>query len=349
MRPTTPLALLGLLTLAGPALAQDPEFRGPAVHDGAWATTRSWSDPAAGGDDRSQGTLAYAYREWAARRAQEHEDGRTLLDCADLSIDMIVEYAASNGLPIEWRVWYPPERRYVVVRNTDRQFASVADFSAWSKHFLGAINLADNTAPISYEEWAGGDMVLMNWNQSEEEPNFPGRVVWHTYLIGAPDELIFYGNMNDGLPLPVVSTSSPSTFERVRAHPDRYGLSPRRFAFMASAVRGPEVRVDEVVVRATSLNLREGPGTAFAVTRLARTGERLPVLGRQGLWVKVSLADGREAWGHAAYLRGDSRWEPAPPATEPAVTAEAPGSSAPTDAPTHAPATTGLASALPGS
>lgn len=331
MRPTSSLALLGLLTLAAPALAQDPEFRGPAIHDGAWDVTRAWSDPAAGPNDRSRGSFAYAYREWALERARQHERDRTALDCADLSIDMICEYAATNGLPIEWRVYYPPERRFVVVRNTDAQFDTPADFSRWSKHFLGAINLADNTVPITYDEWTGGDMVLMNWNQSEVEPNFPGRVVWHTYLIGVPDGLIFYGNIDAGTPLPVVSTDAAYTLERVREHPDRYGASPRRFAFMARAVRPPEVRVDEVVVRATSLNLREGPATSSAIVTRARTGERLAVLERQGLWVKVRLADGREAWGHGAYLRGEVRWAPAPVV----------GASAPV--------TTGLAAALPGS
>lgn len=330
MRPTTPLALLGLLTLAAPALAQDPEFRGPPIHDGAWRVTRSWSDPAAGPNDRSKGSFAYAYREWAARRAREHELAGTRLDCADLSIDLVIEYAAANGLPIEWRVYYPPERKFVTFRNTDRQFASVEDFSRWSKHFLGAINLADNTVPISYDEWAGGDMVLMNWNQSDEEPNFPGRVVWHTYLIGVPDQVIYYGNMDANEPLPVVSTTSPYTLERVRSHPDRYGLSPRRFTFMANAVRPPEVAVEEAVVQATTLNLREGPGTEHAVVTRARSGERLAVLERQGLWVKVRLPDGREAWGHTAYLRSETRWVPAP---------------------VHGagPASLGLANALPGS
>lgn len=332
MRPTTSLALLGLLTLAAPALAQDPEFRGPALHDGAWEVTRAWSDPAAGPDDRSRGSYAYAYREWAAQRAREHEEAGTRLDCADLSIDLVIEYAATNGLPIEWRVYYPPERRFVAVKSTDAQFDTAADFSAWSKHFLGAINLADNTVPISYDEWAGGDMVLMNWNQSEVEPNFPGRVVWHTYLVGVPDQVIFYGNMDNSAPLPVVSTTSSYTLERVREHPDRYGLSPRRFAFMARAVRAPETRVEEVVVRATSLNLREGPGTSEAVVTRARSGERLAVLERQGLWVRVRLADGREAWGHAAYLRGEVRWAPATPVVN-----------------GPAPSTTGLVSALPGS
>lgn len=325
MRPTTkaPLALLALLTLAGPALA-DPEFRGPEIYDGAWEVTRAWSDPAAGPNDRSKGSFAYAYRTWAMERARQHEQAGTLLDCADLSIDLVIEYAALNGLPIEWRVYYPAEKKFITFRNTDRQFDQAADFSTWSKWFLGAINLADNTVPITYDQWTGGDMVLFNWNQDPAEPNFPGRTVWHTYLVGDPSQsLIFYGNMNGGAPLPVVSTTSPSTMERVLTHPDRYGASPRRYRFMANAITPPEVRVDEVVVRASSLLLRAGPSSTFPVVTRVRRDERLQVLARQGVYVQVRHADGRTGWGHAAWLRSDPRWTPAP--TTPPVVEATPG------------------------
>jgi hypothetical protein len=300
-------AVLTLLALAaGPALA-DPQFRGPELYDGAWSVTRAWSDWAAGPNDRSKGSFAYAYRVWSVERAQRHEDEETRLDCADLSIDMIIEYAAANGLPLEWRVYNAPEKKFVTIKNTDRQFDTPADFSTWSKHFLGAMNLADNTTAITYSQWAGGDMVLMNWNQSPEEPNFPGRTVWHTFLIAVPDELIFYGNIDAGQPLPVISTSSASRLDMVRTSPDRHGLSPRRFTFLANAVKPPEANpppsTGDVVVNATALNLRAGPVGTAPVVIVARRDDRFPVLARQGLWVKVRLPDGRSAWGHSLYLR----------------------------------------------
>lgn len=304
--PSLALAAVSLVALAGPALA-DPQFRGPEVYDGAWTVTRTWSDWAAGPNDRSRGSFAYAYRAWAQARAARHVVDQTRLDCADLSIDMICEYAATHGLPLEWRVFYAPEKKFVAVKNTDRQFDTPAQFSAWSKHFLGAMNLADNTVPITYAQWAGGDMVLMDWNQSPEEPNFPGRTVWHTFLVGVPDQLIYYGNIDGGQPLPVVSTDSPSRLDMVRTSPDRHGHSPRRFRFMAGAVKPPEANptptAGEVVVTASALNLRAGASSSAAVLATARRNDRLPVLARQGLWVKVRLADGRQAWGHSAYLR----------------------------------------------
>src|SRR5687768_17564551 len=51
------LAGLALVAaFAGPALA-DPVFRGPELYDGAWNTTRAWSDWAAGPNDRSRGSF----------------------------------------------------------------------------------------------------------------------------------------------------------------------------------------------------------------------------------------------------------------------------------------------------
>lgn len=318
MRALTTAGLAGLLSLSALASAQaDPVFRGPEVHDGAWQVLHAWADPAAGPGDYSQGSYAYAYRTWAVERADRYVADGTRLDCADLSIALLCEYAAKHGLPVTWRVYYPPEKQFVSVRNTDRQFASPEDFRIWSQWFLGAMNLADNSEPISYDEWAGGDMVLFDWNQTPEWPNFEGRTVWHTYLIGIPDERVYYGNEDGDQPLPVVSTSSPDTLERVRTHPDRYGLSPRRFLMFHDAEiapgQAPATTGMATVIRAARLNLREGPGTSHAVVTRAARGERFPVVGRKGRWVQLLLPDGRKVWGHEFYLQLEQPQLGAPP------------------------------------
>ena len=340
---TTALSAAALsLLLAAPGLAQDgPPFFGPELHAGAWEVTRAWSDPAAGSDDRSRGSLAWAYREWAPARADEHVAAGTELDCADLSIELVVEYAARNGLPLAWRVWYAPEHRFVTIKSTDRQFASPEQFAAWSRWYLGAMNLADNTYAIGYEEWAGGDMVLMDWNQTDVEPNFPGRTVWHTYLIGEPDRAIYYGNISGGVALPVTRTESPTTLERVRQHPDRHGSSPRRFTFLRGALGGTEVKKEEAVVRTLALNLRAGPGTTFPVLARGLAGQRLELLARDGLWAQLRGADGRLVWAHSGYLRVETTWRPAP-------VAPAPVDTAPVVVASPVMPTPGLVSALPG-
>ena len=87
----------------------------------------------------------------------------------------------------------------------------------------------------------------------------------------------------------------------VRTTPDRYGYSPRRFRAFRGAVWAPASEEAEVIRVARSLNLRSGPGTDTARLGAARRGQRLRVIGREGLWVKLSTSDGREVWAHSLY------------------------------------------------
>lgn len=314
-------ALLGALLSSVPAQAQEAEtplFRGPAVHDGAWQNRHTWDEAFEG--DPGQGSYAYAYRVFAKDQADAWTDEGIKLDCADLSIALLCEFAAKHQLPLKWRVYYPAERRFVSFDNENRQFDSPASFRAWSQYYLGAMNLADNTYPVSYDDWAGGDMVLMDWNQTEEWPNFGGREVWHTYLIGLPGELVYYGNEDDsGGPTAVSRVTSGYRLGMVKSHPDRYGLSPRRFRLFQGKVWGPARDVAEVI-RARRLNLRAGPGLGNAVLDVADRGATAELIGQRGRWANLRLADGREVWAHMGYL--EIRREPIP-AEEPAAVAEA--------------------------
>lgn len=293
-------ALLALV-LTSYAHAQDPQFRGPEIYDGAWETQNAWSDPAEG--DVSKGSYAYAYQAWAEARANQHTEERTKLDCADLSIALLCEYAAINKLPVSWRAYYPPERRFVTFTNRDKQFKDAESFRLWSQHFLGAMNLADNTYAVTYDDWAGGDMVLMDWNQSEESPNFGDREVWHTYLVGKPDEVIYYGNISSGNALAVTRVTGGSRMDMVRNHPDRYGYSPRRFSQFRGKVWGPSTEEAEVIRVFRSLNLRSGPGTEHERVGQAAKGQKLKVVGRDGIWVQLATEDGSTVWAHGRYLR----------------------------------------------
>lgn len=240
---------------------------------------------------------------WAVARADRHAEERTKLDCADLSIALLCEYAAINKLPVSWRAYYPPERRFVTFSNTDRQFKDAESFRLWSQHFLGAMNLADNTYAVTYDEWAGGDMVLMDWNQSEESPNFGEREVWHTYLIGKPDEVLYYGNISSGNALAVTRVTGGSRMDMVRDHPDRHGYSPRRYSLFRGKVWGPSTEQAEVIRVVRNLNLRSGPGTNHTRVGQAAKGQKLQVVGRDGIWVKLARADGETVWAHGRYLR----------------------------------------------
>lgn len=301
----TPRILTGALlalVLTSYAHAQDPQFRGPEIHEGAWQTQNAWGDAANG--DASQGSYAYHYRVWSEERSNKHVEDRTKLDCADLSIALLCEYAAINKLPVSWRAYYPPERRFVTFTNSDKQFKDAESFRLWSQHFLGAMNLADNTYPVTYDEWAGGDMVLMDWNQSEESPNFgDDREVWHCYLIGKPGEVIYYGNISSGNALAVTRVTSGSRMEMVLSHGDRHGYSPRRYRAFRGAIWGPSSEEAEVIRVFRNLNLRAGPGTEHAKIGQAAKGEKLKVVARDGIWVKLAKANGETVWAHGRYLK----------------------------------------------
>jgi SH3 domain-containing protein len=294
-------ALLALV-LTSYAHAQDPQFRGPAIYEGAWESQNAWGDAAQG--DPAKGSYAYDYQAWSEARANRHAEERTKLDCADLSIALLCEYAAINKLPVSWRAYYPAERRFVTFTNSDKQFKDAESFRLWSQHFLGAMNLADNTYAVTYDDWAGGDMVLMDWNQSDESPNFgDDREVWHTYLVGKPDEVIYYGNISSGNALAVTRVTGGSRMDMVRNHPDRYGYSPRRFSLFRGKVWGPSTQEAEVIRVFRNLNLRAGPGTEHAKLGQVAKGQKLKVLSRDGVWVQLATADGRRVWAHGHYLR----------------------------------------------
>lgn len=53
---------------------------------------------------------------------------------------------------------------------------------------------------------------------------------------------------------------------------------------------------EQAVVTATEVNLRGGPGTTHPVVGQANTGDKLPILGREGDWLKVQMANGQSAW-----------------------------------------------------
>ncbi len=63
----------------------------------------------------------------------------------------------------------------------------------------------------------------------------------------------------------------------------------------------------EATVRVTAgrLNVRETPSTSALTVARVKKGERLAVVGRDGDWVQVRLADGRGGWVSGAYVKPD--------------------------------------------
>jgi len=65
-----------------------------------------------------------------------------------------------------------------------------------------------------------------------------------------------------------------------------------------------------VRVTGSRLNVREQPNTSAAAVARVKKGERLAVLGRDGEWFQVRLADGATGWVHGKYVRSDEPCTP---------------------------------------
>lgn len=259
-------------------------------------------------------------------------------DCADFAITVLCEYAAKNGLEVVWTMPDPAHGGAVgKVSSTEARFTSPRQFAKWSRDWINARMVATmNTAPITYDQWRGGDVVMMRWNQLGDANPFPGRDVWHTYFIADPDKLIFYGNIDgeegpNPTPLTIVATVQP--LDEVHTSAAVYGASPRRWIMLKDAMIPPATPIQDVpdvkspkdaVVTANALNLRDVPSTHSKVLTVLKKGDKLTYEGKTSDgWDRVRRADGSIGYVSGQYvslqdgtlgfsIQGDN---PAPPST----------------------------------
>lgn len=53
---------------------------------------------------------------------------------------------------------------------------------------------------------------------------------------------------------------------------------------------------DFVRIEGSVVNVRQGPGTSFPVLFQAQAGEEYSLVSTEGLWCRIKLSDGKEAW-----------------------------------------------------
>ncbi|UCF31794.1 MAG: SH3 domain-containing protein [bacterium] len=58
----------------------------------------------------------------------------------------------------------------------------------------------------------------------------------------------------------------------------------------------PPAWSDYVRIRGSVVNVRQGPGTSYPALFQAEEGEEYALVSIEGLWCRITLADGREAW-----------------------------------------------------
>ncbi|MEZ0227435.1 MAG: SH3 domain-containing protein [Planctomycetota bacterium] len=284
-----------------------------------WPVTHRWNEKARP-NDPSSGSFAYEYQREAVAMATSMTASGTALDCADMAITILAQFAAKNGLEVVWTMPDPARNGQVgKVSSTEARFTSPAQFARWSRNWINAQMVATlNTSPVSQAQARGGDVVMMRWNQLGVNNPFPGRDVWHTYFLGDPGKLIFYGNIEgeDGpnpTPLAIVATSQRFRIEDTLTSPAIYGTTPRRWNLIKDAIVPPAAPLVEVPtflapkdakVTATALNVRSLPSTHSTVLALAKNGESLRVEGKtaDGQWVRVRRADGSIAYVSAQFV-----------------------------------------------
>ena len=111
------------------------------------------------------------------------------IDCADVALDNVLNFAKQRGLRVTFKVW-KKGWKYV----DSAQLRSFDQLKTWAKRYLGAHNVTDNAKlirPLSRlttpEAWASkvqpGDLMMWSYNKpNRRDPNLPGRptAVGHT-------------------------------------------------------------------------------------------------------------------------------------------------------------------------
>jgi len=72
---------------------------------------------------------------------------------------------------------------------------------------------------------------------------------------------------------------------------------------IATLTAKPTTSTQTGVVTASSLNMRSGPGTNFAIIRTLTLGTEFTVIKKEGDWLQIKLKDGKEGWVHSGYVK----------------------------------------------
>lgn len=145
------------------------------------------------------------------------------VDCADLAIIGLVEFAARQQLPV---------RLFDYLSNAKRWFDFIPgttnkdQYIVTARNELGAVNLIDNTIPVHVSELVGGDLILSELPQ--EDSTGHTRIVTATRYDRAQDDWVIdwvQGTLPPALPAP---RSFPF---RQMPNPHNVRLQPRRWNF----------------------------------------------------------------------------------------------------------------------
>lgn len=104
---------------------------------------------------------------------------KTKIDCADLAISALIDYAGNNKLPVKLKYYangwnwmkFDPNTITVDTKNPTKaeeelkQYTEKFKTSAMIK--LGALNVIDNTKPIVIGAAKAGDLIMSRWSATQ--------------------------------------------------------------------------------------------------------------------------------------------------------------------------------------
>lgn len=140
------------------------------------------------------------------------------IDCADLAIAALVEFSVKENLPVKFK-YYSKGWAWL---NFDPQIDDAKKFKTKAMRMLGALNVIDNTKPITIGLAKSGDLIMSKWNPALGHT----RIIYSVKPIPKDNkyEVVWYqGNLP-----PVKPEKKTDYFSNISSV---YGGTPRRWNF----------------------------------------------------------------------------------------------------------------------
>lgn len=141
------------------------------------------------------------------------------IDCADLALSALVDYAAANRLPLRLRYFAKGKWDWYTLPAGSRSAASFKDNAL---RMLGALNVIDNTRKIAIETARAGDMIMTRWSPSLGHTRIIDRIAFDPEA-GDHRVVWYQGNLP-----PVVPQRRTGLFARID---NVFENAPRRWRF----------------------------------------------------------------------------------------------------------------------
>jgi len=144
------------------------------------------------------------------------------VDCADLALITLIEFAAENNLPLNLKYYDSDSKGWQIINAASDDFKSKDQYLVSITTNLGALNIIDNTKKISLNKATSGDLVMTKYNNQLGHTRI---VHSSTYIQKEKDyQIIWYQGT-----LPAVKPERrESLFKNI---PNVYENKPRRWRF----------------------------------------------------------------------------------------------------------------------